>query len=74
MSVGMNSKKYKKKIIDDVSLGPKGEWFARWTDGSIKIGGMSDALSSKWKELISQGHSIKQVLFGPGDTYFIRYT
>jgi hypothetical protein len=72
MNQGMNSNKYRKKIIDDVSLGPDGEWFVRWKDGSWKGGGYSDNISDKLDEL--KQHSIKKILFGPSESWFVRYT
>ena len=51
MDVGINSNKYSKKTIDEVSMGPNGEWFVRWTDNSWKANGIADDLDDKLKEL-----------------------
>jgi hypothetical protein len=76
MVQGMNSNKYSKKQVDDVSLGPEGEWFVRWTDGTWKSGGCPTDLDNKLDKLKRTGHgcSVKKVLFGPSQSWFLRYT
>ena len=74
MHTAINTNKYKKKCFANVSLGPGGEWFVRWTDGSWKGGGWPDDLNERWKELERSGRTVKQILFGPASTWFIRYS
>lgn len=62
------SNKYKKKDIASVALGPDNEWWVMWTDGTMKWNNTSDKFSSAVR-----GKDVKQVLFGPNATYFIRY-
>ena len=73
MSAGINSNKYRKRTIDEVSLGPNGEWFVRWTDGSWKADGLPEHLDAKLAKFGRGSSNIRQILFGPSDTWFIRY-
>jgi hypothetical protein len=69
----VKSKKYSKKTFADVSWGPKGEWWARWTDGTWKCNGVCDECDEKIKELQRGNWDIKQIVFGPNDEWIIRY-
>ena len=68
-----NSKKYAKKTIANVSWGPNGEWWARWTDGSWKANGLSDECNKKMDELKRDDWDVKEVVFGPNREWIIRY-
>jgi hypothetical protein len=61
------SNKYKKKTFAAVALGPKGEWWARWTDGSSKWGNTTDVFDTK-----CQSMNARSVMFGPDGDFFIR--
>ena len=68
-----SSNKYSKKTIEDVSWGPNGEWWVRWTDGTWKS---SDDCSSECCDRIDElkrgGWDIKKIVFGPNEEWIIR--
>ena len=64
------------KTLRDVTLGPAGEWWVAWADGTCKLGGVGPGLKGKWKELASMGHPVQicHVLFGPLATWLVRFS
>lgn len=59
--------------IDKVSLGPKGEWYVRFTDGNHHAGNLSDKAKREIRELNEKSRKIRDILFGGKDTYMIRF-
>ncbi len=55
---------------DYISLGPGGEFFVRFKDGSIQYGGMSSEIVKALKEIKG---SIREVTFGGDNSFLARY-
>ena len=68
-----NSNKYSKKTVSDVSWGPKGEWWIRWTDGSSKWNGLSTECQNTFDRLQRDNWDVKHIVFGSNDEWLIRY-
>eukprot|EP00959_Pyramimonas_sp_CCMP1952_P401701 8417113-Pyramimonas_sp.AAC.1 len=61
------------KKIQNVSLGPAGEWYISWKDGSCRCDGVSTHMTEKINKLQKKGWHIRDMAFGEGATYVIRY-
>ena len=68
-----NSNKYSKKTIEDVSWGPRGEWWVAWTDGTWKSGGVGTECEKQLAKLKRGGWGVKKIIFGPNGEWIIRY-
>lgn len=55
-----------------VDLGPDGEWFVSYADGSYRWGGNSDETDEALAHAQAEGR-VKRVLFGERDAYLIAY-
>lgn len=59
--------------VQNVNLGPQGEWFVRFEDGSWSCSGMTDLCDETIDEIKGKGGKISEILFGQDDTWMIRY-
>eukprot|EP00242_Pyramimonas_sp_CCMP2087_P015997 CAMPEP_0198219562 /NCGR_PEP_ID=MMETSP1445-20131203/74947_1 /TAXON_ID=36898 /ORGANISM="Pyramimonas sp., Strain CCMP2087" /LENGTH=612 /DNA_ID=CAMNT_0043897007 /DNA_START=128 /DNA_END=1966 /DNA_ORIENTATION=+ len=61
------------KKVQNVSLGPAGEWYVSWTDGSWRCDNVSAHMTEKINKLQKKGWHVRDMAFGEGATYIIRY-
>lgn len=59
--------------VEFLSVGPEGEWFVRYQDGSWRANNLSTSCSEALDETQEQGCKVLQVLFGEDWTWAIRY-
>lgn len=55
-----------------MDLGPEGEWFVAYADGSYRWGGDGEEVDEAIRDAASEG-LVKRVLFGERVTYLIAY-
>ena len=67
-------REHRGKDLADVNLGPRGEWWVSWTDGTWAVGGHSRRCRDDLEELAQDGWSAKEIVFGPGSDYLIRFS
>uniref|UniRef100_A0A7S0REJ4 Uncharacterized protein n=1 Tax=Pyramimonas obovata TaxID=1411642 RepID=A0A7S0REJ4_9CHLO len=61
------------KKVHHLSLGPAGEWYVSWKDGSWRCDNISTHMTEKINKLQKKGWHIRDMAFGEGATYVIRY-
>jgi len=64
----------KKAPIAAVNLGPEGEWFISFADGTWEMGGCSDSLHDKVDSIVKSGAQIRLIVFGANDAWVVRHT
>lgn len=59
--------------VENVNLGPGGEWFVRFKDGHWSSVGGTSRLSQLIDEIHIDGASVQEILFGHRHTWVMRY-
>lgn len=60
--------------VEDLGIGPNGEWWVRFLNGSWRANGLSDSCSDAIDELQADGHEIGSIAFGHDWSWAIRYS
>jgi hypothetical protein len=74
MAVAVNTRAQQNRHFTNVSLGPNGEWWVLWDDDSWCYGTCSVECEDDLMRLQEDGRAVRQVLFGPCETFFIRFS
>jgi len=74
MAVAVNKRAQQNRQFTNVSLGPNGEWWILWEDDTWNHGGLTVECEDDLTRLQEDGRAVRQVLFGPCETFFIRFS
>lgn len=59
--------------VEDLAMGPNGEWWVRYANGDWRIRGGADGMYSAMDKLKAKGKDIASVRFGNRYTWAILY-
>lgn len=59
--------------IEDLAIGPNGEWWVRYANGDWRAGGHSSSCSRALNKLMQRGEDIVSVRFGEHYSWAILY-
>lgn len=60
--------------VEFLAIGPEGEWFVRFLDGSWKVRLVTDGCTNAIEELQAQGCDVLKVVFGGDSSWAIVYS
>ena len=59
--------------VEQLAVGPNGEWFVRFLNGSVRMAVQTTSCAATIEELQQAGHSILSVLFGEDWSWCVQY-